>query len=199
MSLLVDLDVYGRKKTFSNDTQHAGDLALANGLILFLTSRRGDFFDDPSSGGVLQELEFKPLSRDLQPLIDRVVEDVEVLFGEYLRIQLFEIEPQVTTYRWEITIVFESLITQETTKVEFDIGSKLNQSTPYLSRPLKSVLYTGDNLYNFVLLHLPEMKGHPLNFDIQQNKWVWSFLSFDNFTNADPRYNDIITTINNNT
>lgn len=198
MALLIDIDVYGRKKITSDSTQHLGDLALANALIFFLTSRRGDFYDDPSAGGALQELEFKPLSRDLDPFIKKVQESVEFFFDNYLTIELFEIEPSVFTRSWEITIVFKSLATQETTKVEFDIGSKIPQSTGFLTKPLKSVLYTGDNLYNFVLLHLPEMKGHHLNFDIQVNKWVWNFLSFDNFTNADPRYNDIITTINNN-
>ena len=198
MALLIDIDVYGRKKTASDGTQHSGDLALANGLILFLTSRRGDFYDDPSSGGALQELEFKPLTRDLTAFIDRVQQSIEILFGGYLTVELFEIIPSYTTYSWEITIVFKSQITQETTKVEFDIGSKLNQAASFLTKPLKSVPYTGDNLYNFVLLHLPEMKGQHLNFDVQRNKWIWDFLSFDNFSKSDPRFDDIVTVINNN-
>lgn len=199
MATLIDIDVYGRQKTFDGDAQHSGDSALANGLVLYLTSRRGDFYDEPSAGGALQELEFKPLTNDVTKLVQSTIQDVEILFGNYLRIQLFDVTPNYTAYSWEITIVFLSLITQETTLVEFDIGSKIKQPAGYLKKPYKSVEYSGDNLLNFVQLHLPEMRGEPMSFDVSTGKWVWGFLSFDNLTTTDPRFNDISTIIGNNT
>lgn len=199
MPSLIDIDVYGRQKTFDGEAQHSGDQALANGLILYLTSRRGDFYDDPSAGGALQELEFKPLSNDVTKLVQNTIDDVEILFAGFLRIQLFDIEPNFTTYSWEVTIIFQSIITQETTQVEFDIGSKIKQPAGYLRKPYKSVEYVGDNLFNFVELHLPEMRGEPMSFDVERGAWVWGFLSFDNLITTDPRFNDITTVIGNNT
>lgn len=184
-----DLDIYGRTDAQGGILVHEQDKAIANALVAFLTSRGGDYIYQPSVGGVLDAIPFKLMtgerSKQLKSFFNSVITDK---FGGVTRLESVNVVSNEVTKTYKIGIEYTSLLTNNKVLVNFNTKQKPADKvvTTFVDVP-----YTGDNLLNFVLLHLIELPGVPLKKDDSTGVWVWGSWRLINLQDTQPEFAEI--------
>ena len=191
---LKDFDIY--------DTQLAGgkpyilydDKAISNMLIFWITSSQGDYIRNPTLGGIFQELLYKQLLPISSSTISRYRKLIEANFGALITVQNFTIEPDVETRSWVIKLEWISKLTKQPNSTELAIDNKVTPASQSVN--YREVNLDGENLYNFVLLKLPDLQRYTIAYSDAEESYIWGNLKLVDLTSSDPYYNSIVLAIN---
>jgi hypothetical protein len=152
--MLIDIDIYGNINTYSLVDILEGKEAFSNGLIAFIVRKFGDILYDPtipSHNAVLFKLQKPDV---LQKFGERLYDELERFFGNYMYIENFIVEgrPNSTIgVQIEYTLIDTYTITgkvdelQKTKTLSFEIKMPTTDPTKY-----EEVKYDKDNITEFL-------------------------------------------------
>lgn len=194
MSEIADADIYAKETPAGDAIEHLGDSAISNSLVLYLTSKPGDFVNAPDKYGPLHALVFKHIEGNAKQKVEfRVRNDINDEYGGIIELQRLDISPHETNQRIKvINLSYRSLISRKIVNVEF-LTRSAPQDPPQVFQDVELI---GENMLNFTLLNLDKMKGKLLIFDTELNIWVWGQYKLLNFTAADSKFTEILALIN---
>jgi phage baseplate assembly protein W len=199
MASLADIDVYGRTTTDGSPKIQKGDNAISNALVLYLTSRRGDFVNQPDFGGPLEFMLFKNLNKDTDEIETKITNEINRVFGNLVTLQDVSVQPDYLGRQWVVDVIYKSNATGDLSKVQYFVNSSQGQFSPpnvFQSNRYVDIHYSGENLYNFVLLKKEEVPGERLVKNADDNLYYWGFYKFPNLLLTDPYFAQIEFAIN---
>lgn len=188
-----DIDVYGREKTDGTPYELNNEEAVKNAVILWITSKAGDFLRNPEAGGLLDRVLFKNMhGRSIglflfalkNALINEFSPSIKILDTQVERIYEYRTLKIHITY-----LIVASNIIQKVEVFTKDIKSIDEQKE-------QTVTYTGANLRMFCLIRVPNMNNELLIYNEEEDKWRWGIYYFQNFSTEDPYYDEIISICN---
>lgn len=194
MASLADIDVYGRTTTDGTPKIQQGDNAISNALILYLTSRKGDFVNQPTFGGPLEFMLFKNLIRNTEDIETKIANEINTIFGNLITLQEVSVEPDFLGRQWLVDIVYKGNATGDLSKVQYyanSAQSQFNAPKVFTSNRYVDIHYSGENLYNFVLLKKEEIPGERLVKNSEDNLYYCGFYRFSNLLITDPYFSRI--------
>lgn len=194
MAILEDIDIYGREDNNGSVIVHYGDDALKNAITFWMTSRKGDFVNEPEEGGPIDALAFKKIGeQNIEQITFSLENDIEEKFGGVLELEDIEITTHPTDYTiLVIDIYYKSLITGNNETIQI-LTRTTPQDPPY---ELKEVTYTEENLYNWALLQINNLRGEKLIYNVELESWTWANFKLSNLTTADGYFSQLLTLIN---
>jgi len=189
MTILMDIDLYGRENTDGTAMEHLGDEAIKMALIVWLTSKKGEFVLNPEEGGILDVSLFKNLSTNKIPeLTFKIKNAINNRFYPSIILEFISIEPNYEYRLWVINIAFrtsEAGSLQEVQIYTKDLSKRLNVV-------YENIEYIEENLRNFCLVQKTNMSGYKLVFNPENGNWEWGKYIFVNFSVSDPYYSEIL-------
>jgi hypothetical protein len=184
-----DLDVYGRIDFNGQITVHKNNFALANAIIIFLTTVQGDFLLNPSKGGVLARLEMK-LQNTSETAIAQYI--TQAVLEEFSHI-ITSVQTSVSYLRDERTLViqmvFISKLDSEPQGLKFQVKTSSDYLVENRTTSFYPIQFTGENLYNFIVSQSIYFPNKTLQFI--NGEWTWAIYSFPNLTEEDEYFNMI--------
>lgn len=188
-----DLDVYGRADSNGQVTAHKDNFALANAIIVFLTTVQGDFLLDPSKGGILTRLEMK-----LQNISETAISQylTQAVLDEFAPV-VTSVQTSVTYLRDEralvIQMIFLSILDSEIQGLKFQVKTSADYLTENRVTSFYPIQFTGENLYNFTISQVVYFPNKTLQ--MVNGEWTWAIYSFPNLTEADEYFSMIKETL----
>ncbi|MCP4650352.1 MAG: hypothetical protein GY853_09785 [PVC group bacterium] len=188
-----DFDIYGREHDDGSPFYLHDDDALNNSIVLWLTSKKGDFILDPEEGGILDHYLFKNMTLSvIEKLQFMLMNAIYRKFSNIITLNNVSIVPDRSSRTIKIDIYYTSLL-----------SNKPKLATLYIDEfpeinyyKYQDVEYVEDNLYNFVVLKSPSLPGRKLTYNIEQESWTWGKYKLINLTTSDSRFGDILAYIN---
>lgn len=196
---IVDLDVYGRTNPDGNPKVHSGDTAISNALVLYLTSRKGDFINNPNFGGPMEFMLFKGLNQDTNLIEQKMREEIEAIFSGLLQIELISVEPDFQGRQWVVDIYYRSLSTNDINAVRYYANTTASNYAPqerFKPNIFIDVPYTDENLLNFIMLKKSEIPNEKILKNETDGFFYWGYYRLINFNENDPLFEQIITLVN---
>jgi len=187
MSVFHDVDVYGEKLANGTIKEYIGSEAIKNALLLFLSSKKSEFLNEPELGGPLDGFVFKSMSdSDLQKF-------------ELWTLITNEFSPSLELVDIEITPDFNNRITEIVVSYIIpnsgDMGITTiftNNEYGYKNFKYEEVELIEENLKEFFLIKKPSMPDKRLLFDNEGLFWKWGKYKLVNLTPLDPYFEEIL-------
>ena len=175
----MDIDLYGRENTDGTAMEHLGDEAIKMALIVWLTSKKGEFVLNPEEGGILDVSLFKNLSTNKIPeLTFKIKNAINNRFYPSIILEFISIEPNYEYRLWVINIAFRTSEARSLQEVQIytkDLSKRLNVV-------YENIEYIEENLRNFCLVQKTNMSGYKLVFNPENGNWEWGKYIFVNFS-----------------
>lgn len=192
--MYFDLDIYGLENPDGSAKQVFDDDCIGNSIIMWLTSKRGDFIMEPSEGGILDSIPFKLMSDiNQEMIIFKLQTEILLNFSNLINLTSINLIPNYTERYLEINIAYQVISTK-----------KDKVATLYIDTAIKPekfvyeiVEYTGQNLESFVLVTKSTMTGKTLSWNFDEDCWTWGRYKLINFSNTDPYFSRILALANN--
>ena len=189
----VDCDIYGRELSDGSGVEHKDSEAIKNALILYLTSRKGDFLKRPELGGPLDRVIFKSLNGNIIPLVKFTIKNAILkYFSPSIKLRSIEFSPDYSNKIAEIKILYSDNLTEGITQAQIytrDILGLAQQEN-------QTVSYTGENLRMFCLMQKPSMGTELLLYNEDNDEWRWGRFLFSAFSTEDEQYENILSICN---
>jgi len=202
MAEFEDLDVYGNELASGEPVYYTGDSAVSNSIIAFVTSKKGDYINNPGVGGVLNYLLFKPMKKNMRKFKSEMLDGLTASFSKIVTFQGLTLEAFPEKRYWLVKIAYTSLLTGKTnlitlyTKGVFESNSEIGSGGVEASLEFINVDYEDENLTTFVDDHLVELKDYKLIYDINEESWVWYKYKLVNLTTESSNFSAILQAIN---
>jgi hypothetical protein len=196
---IVDLDIYGRVNTDGSPVTHTGDMAISNALVAYLTSRKGDYINDPNFGGPMEFLMFKQLNQDTIVIEDKLTSEITSVFGRILSLDVVSVEPDYEGRQWVVDIFYTSKSTGAVNQVKYFANTTASSFVPvqrFKSNVFIDVPYADENLKNFVLLKQGEIPNEKIVKNDTDGIFYWGYYRLVNFNESDPLFTEITTLVN---
>lgn len=193
MPTLVDIDVYGSQNQDGTGKLLYGDDALSNAITFWLTSKKGEFINDPNRGGPLDNIIFKNLNENTGRLESIIRTRINENFSSVINLRQVKVSPDYENRLWIIDIAYTSLLTQETKQLEVLAAT---DSAPQPRPSIVPVPYTGENLLNFILIKQVEQPQEKLLYNEDSDTWDWGVYRLSQFTQTDPQFSTVLQIIN---
>jgi len=188
-----DLNLYGDQELSGNAIELFDDDCIGNSLVMWLTSKKGDFIMSPTFGGVLSDVDFKLMSNlNMDLLIFRIQTDLALNFSDLLTPTGIQVIPNYTERYIEIKISYSVNSTQKNKTVSIYIDTIIKPE----KFVYETVLYTGQNLESFVLVTKSTMTGKILQWNFTENCFVWGRFKLINLVDSDPFFSSILAIAN---
>jgi hypothetical protein len=197
---IVDLDIYGRVNTDGSPVTHTGDMAISNALVAYLTSRKGDYINDPNFGGPMEFLMFKQLNQDTIVIEDKLTSEITSVFGRILSLDVVSVEPDYEGRQWVVDIFYTSKSTGAVNQVKYFANTTASSFVPvqrFKSNVFIDVPYADENLKNFVLLKQGEIPNEKIVKNDTDGIFYWGYYRLINFNEQDPLFAEIMALVNN--
>jgi hypothetical protein len=197
---IVDLDIYGRVNTDGSPVTHTGDTAISNSLVAYLTSRKGDYINDPNFGGPMEFLMFKQLNQDTIAIEDKLTSEINLVFGRILSLDVVSVEPDYEGRQWVVDIYYTSKSTGAVNQVKYFANTTASSFVPvqrFKSSVFIDVPYADENLKNFVLLKQGEIPNEKIVKNDTDGLYYWGYYRLVNFNEQDPLFAEIMALVNN--
>jgi len=193
MALYTDIDIFGREYTNGAPYEFFDEDAIKNALTLWLSSKKGEFLNEPDRGGILDRALFKNMdvgqSNKLRFAIRNALEEK---FFPALQIRNISVLPDFTNRLWEISIDYVNPLTnalQSLSVFTKDLSAKEDYT-------YENIEYIDDNLFNFVRVKRPSMQNRLLIYDSVQGYWRWGRYLMINLSVESPFFDQILSYIN---
>jgi len=193
MARYHDISLYGEENPDGSAKELFDDDCIGNALVLWLTSRRGDFILSPTTGGILEDMVFKNMSNlNIELLVFKLQTEILLTYSDILSLSGIQVIPNYTERFLEIKISYQIISTKKdkTATIYIDTAIKPEKFV------YEDVLYTGQNLESFVLVTKSTMKGKVLQWNFDENSFVWGRFRLINLTDSDPYFSRILQTCN---
>lgn len=190
-----DLDLFGRNNLNGTAKELLDDDAINNTIMMWFTTKRGDFLRKPTEGGTLDFTLFKNITPSLIESISFQIQNAVIInFSQYVDLNYVTVIPDYENNIVEISILYRSKITQQTNSTNIYLDNRIT-SEKFV---YEDVAHTGENLENFVLINLTRLSGKRLVYNMDEMRWVWGRFRFpDNWgPNTDPYFTRILSLIN---
>ena len=151
-----DLNIYGQELPSGEATEVYDDDCIGNSLVMWLTSKRGDFLMQPNVGGLLSDVDFKLMSNlNIDLLIFKIQTELALNFSNLLTPTNIQVLPNYTERYIEIKISYSVNSTQQNKTVSIYIDTVIKPD----KFVYEDISYTGQNLEIFVLVTKSTMAG----------------------------------------
>ena len=188
-----DLNIYGQELPSGEATEVYDDDCIGNSLVMWLTSKRGDFLMQPNVGGLLSDVDFKLMSNlNIDLLIFKIQTELALNFSNLLTPTNIQVLPNYTERYIEIKISYSVNSTQQNKTVSIYIDTVIKPD----KFVYEDISYTGQNLESFVLVTKSTMAGKILQWNFEENCFCYGRYKFLLFSDSDPFYSNIISICN---
>lgn len=189
MATLHDIDIWGRNDEQGNPVEYFDQAAIKNALTCWLTSKKGEYLNNPIEGGVLDYALFKTMNdENLENLHFKIKNALINRFTPTLEIVKIELVPNYEERYLEININYINPINLQQESVSIYV----NTFNPETRFEYQDIEYTGINLRNFIIIKKTDNAQHKLLFDPQLNCWVYGYFKLINLTTEDPYFEEIL-------
>ena len=189
----TDLDIYGRELSDGSGVEHKDSEAIKNALILYITSKKGDFLKRPELGGPLDRVIFKSLNGNIIPLITFTVKNAILkFFSPSIKLRDISFNPDYINRIAEIKILYSDNLTEGIVQAQIytrDILGLAEQKD-------QTNAYIGENLRMFCLMQKPSMGTELLLYNEDNDEWRWGRFVFSNFSESSDNYDEILAICN---
>jgi hypothetical protein len=142
---------------------------------------------------------FKNLNKDTDEIETKITNEINRVFGNLVTLQDVSVQPDYLGRQWVVDVIYKSNATGDLSKVQYFVNSSQGQFSPpnvFQSNRYVDIHYSGENLYNFVLLKKEEVPGERLVKNADDNLYYWGFYKFPNLLLTDPYFAQIEFAIN---
>lgn len=189
MSNFQDIDMYGDKKANGDLKEYIGSDAIKNALQLWLSSKRGEFLNNPSVGGPLDSFVFKSMNIDnLTTLRFGLWSEIDNNFSPAIELIDIIITPDYNNKVTEIEVIYIIPDTGEQGQVTIFTNSQYS----YNQFNYVDVEEIGENLKTFFQIKKPSMTSARLLYDYDGNFWKWGKYKLVNLVPTDPYFEEIL-------
>ena len=193
MSKFIDIDLFSNIDSNGRVIEYSNADAFKNALLFFLTCKRGDILEDPTTGGILNERIFKSMRTvNLENIAFSIESSIINGFAPTFEINDIIITPDYDNKILEIEIRFVNPITA----IPDTLTVYTKDPTDLKSFNYVDVDYVEENLYNFILTQYPTYKGERLVYNADKGCFTWAKWCFVNLTAADAYFGQILQLIN---
>jgi hypothetical protein len=188
-----DIDIFGREKREGIALDCLNADAIKNALILFLTTKKGDYIRNPGAGGIVDFAFFKtPTEANIQKIGFILKNAINNYFVPAIELQEINVIPDYDNKILEISIVYKDL----TTLVINNVSLYTNTSYAYQKFEYEEVSYTGANLLRFIILQKTGDPSKKLIYNSDDGVWYYGKFKLINLTQSDPYFDQILQAAN---
>jgi len=193
MSVMQDIDLYGRDNTDGTPITYYSANAIKNALTQWANSRRGDYLMQPGAGGALDNFAFKTLtSENILILKTQLLTALVNQFSPSITVLDITIEPDYQNRITEIEVTYSIPDEGVTDSVSLFINSAFST----VSFEYEIVNYIEHNLLEFVTIKKPDQSSNRLIYDYDLDSWKFGKYKFPLLLPTDPYFTDILLVCN---
>lgn len=184
-----DIDIYGREEASGKPYELFNEDAVKNALVLWITSKAGDFLLNPEAGGLLDRVLFKNMhGRSINLFTFALKNALYTEFFPAIRIIDFDIERDYQLKTLKISITYEISVSSSVQQLSFYTKDLI----PIVEQKEQEVPYTDVNLQMFCIIRKPDMNNELLVYNEEEGSWRWGIYKFTNFSTEDSLYSEIL-------
>ena len=184
-----DVSIYGDQELSGDAKEFFDNDCIGNSLVMWLTSKRGDFIMSPTTGGILGDLDFKLMSNlNIELLIFKIQTELALNFSSLLTPTSIQVLPNYTERYIEIKISYSVNSTQQNKTVSIYIDTIIKPE----KFVYEDISYTSQNLESFVLVTKSTMQGKILQWNFEESAYTWGRYKFINLNDSDPSFSFIL-------
>jgi hypothetical protein len=188
-SIVHDIDIYGLENPDGSPKEHFEQEAVKNALIAWLTSKKGEYLQNPEAGGILDTSVFKMLSNNQLDLLGFKIKNAIINnFVPAITLREINLIPDYERRMLEIKIFYSSPLSNKKEAVVL----YLNAPKPELIWSYEEIEYIEENLRNFCLLKQPENKDKKLLYKADDGIWTYGKYKLINLTAEDSYFTEIL-------
>ena len=192
--LFHDIDPFGEETNEGEAREYLDSQAIKTALTLWLTSKRGDYIENLSEGGMIKRFLFKNLTGENEEKLKfRLQTAFETYFSEYAELVRVNIIPNYVQRFTEIHIKYRDKLTNEVDTLS--IYPKIENQKQLVSYEI--VEFVGENLFSYAKAKKPDLLNKKLIYNVEENAWIWgNSLKLINFNFEDPYFEQILSYVN---
>lgn len=192
-NLYSDIDMYGRESRPGMALEFFDIDATSNALLMWLTSKKGDFIRNPGAGGILEKYLFKNINNEkLFKIKIELMSSFRNYFSGSLVIDDIMFKANNEDRILEIKLVYHDI----RTGISNNVVAYVNSDFASKRFEYEEIAYVEENLYRFVQLTIPSYSIEKIVFDTTMLVWRWGKYKFNNFSTSDTYFSQILGLIN---
>jgi len=189
MENLMDIDIQGLEDTPGIAREYYDEEAIKNALLLWLTSKKGEFLYNPNDGGILEVLIFKTITESLiNKLRFKILNGITIKFAPQVRVEKLNIIPDYERRILKVDLEYTGVVTEQTERLVFFTRANYEN----VNYTYQDIEYIEENLYNFCVVKKPSQTGKKLLYDSREESWIWGEFKFINLTPVDLYFTQIL-------